>query len=133
MNDNNRNMILAVVLSMFVLFGWQFFIAGPQLEQAQRRGGNGPAGTGRTGMLPTLPRPRQPMASVAAHATTPRPSPIATRRVAPGPALPIDTESVAGSINLAGARIDDLRLNKYHETSDPEQPHHHAALAGRLA
>src|SRR5690606_11348943 len=36
MNENNRNMILAVVLSMVVPFGWQFFIAGPQLEQAQR-------------------------------------------------------------------------------------------------
>ena len=36
MNDQ-RNMILAIVLSMAVLFGWQFFIAGPQLEQAQRQ------------------------------------------------------------------------------------------------
>jgi len=32
MNSDNRNVILAVVLSMLVLFGWQFFIAGPQLE-----------------------------------------------------------------------------------------------------
>src|SRR5690606_36111955 len=37
MNSDNRNVILAVVLSMMVLFGWQFFIAGPQLEQAQRQ------------------------------------------------------------------------------------------------
>ena len=37
MNSDNRNVILAVVLSMIVLFGWQFFIAGPQLEQAQRQ------------------------------------------------------------------------------------------------
>ena len=40
MNSDNRNVILAVVLSMIVLFGWQFFIAGPQLEQAQKRAQN---------------------------------------------------------------------------------------------
>ena len=37
MKPDNRNMILAIVLSVVVLFGWQFFVAGPQLEQAQRR------------------------------------------------------------------------------------------------
>ena len=36
-SENNRNMIIAIVLSVVVLFGWQFFIAGPQLEQAQKR------------------------------------------------------------------------------------------------
>ena len=36
MNDTNRNMILAIVLSIIVLFGWQFFVAGPQMERAQR-------------------------------------------------------------------------------------------------
>ena len=34
---DNRNVILAIVLSMIVLFGWQFFIAGPQLERAQQQ------------------------------------------------------------------------------------------------
>ena len=36
-NENNRNMIIAIVLSIVVLFGWQFLVAGPQLEQSQRR------------------------------------------------------------------------------------------------
>ena len=36
-SDNNRNMIIAIVLSVVVLFGWQFFVAGPQLQQAQAR------------------------------------------------------------------------------------------------
>ncbi|RYE54543.1 MAG: membrane protein insertase YidC, partial [Rhizobiaceae bacterium] len=34
----------------------------------------------------------------------------------------IDTEDLAGSINLTGARIDDLRLEKYRETVDPNSP-----------
>ena len=37
MNEINRNMIIAIVLSMVVLFGWQFFVAGPQLERAQKQ------------------------------------------------------------------------------------------------
>ena len=33
MNPENRNMILAISLSMAVLFGWQVFVVGPELEQ----------------------------------------------------------------------------------------------------
>ena len=43
-------MILAIVLSMVVLFGWQFFVAGPQLERrpaAGRRSPQAAAGRGR--------------------------------------------------------------------------------------
>ncbi|MEX0859468.1 MAG: membrane protein insertase YidC, partial [Cucumibacter sp.] len=35
--NETRNYILAIVLSLVVLIGWQFFIAGPQLERAQRQ------------------------------------------------------------------------------------------------
>ena len=34
MNPENRNMILAITLSMAVLFGWQMFVVGPELEKA---------------------------------------------------------------------------------------------------
>ena len=37
MNETNRNMIIAIVLSVVVIFGWQFFVAGPQMERAQRQ------------------------------------------------------------------------------------------------
>ena len=33
MNSDNRNLLLAVVLSMTVLFGWQMFIVGPEMEK----------------------------------------------------------------------------------------------------
>ena len=35
-SENNRNMIIAIVLSVVVLFGWQFFVSGPQLQQGHR-------------------------------------------------------------------------------------------------
>ena len=36
MNDS-RNVILAIVLSIVVLFGWQYFIAGPAAERAAKQ------------------------------------------------------------------------------------------------
>ncbi len=42
--------------------------------------------------------------------------------LAASPRLVVDTESLSGSISLKGARIDDLRLKKYHETVDPKSP-----------
>ena len=35
--NENRNLILAVLLSAVVLFGWQYFVAGPQLEKERAR------------------------------------------------------------------------------------------------
>ena len=37
MNSENRNMILAITLSMAVLFGWQMFVVGPQVEEERAR------------------------------------------------------------------------------------------------
>ena len=36
MNDQ-KNMILAIVLSAIVLFGWQFFIGMPQMEKQKQQ------------------------------------------------------------------------------------------------
>ncbi|MEI9900859.1 MAG: hypothetical protein WDN31_12810 [Hyphomicrobium sp.] len=35
--DQQRNLLIAVVLSMAVLLGWQFFYAGPKMKQEQAR------------------------------------------------------------------------------------------------
>ena len=33
--DNQKNLIIAIVLSMAVLFGWQFFYAAPKEQERQ--------------------------------------------------------------------------------------------------
>src|SRR5690606_12191545 len=38
------------------------------------------------------------------------------------PRVPIETPALSGSINLVGARIDDLRLTRYTETPDEDSP-----------
>ena len=128
-SENNRNMIIAIVLSVVVLFGWQFFVAGPQLEQAQRRaeaetaaqlqptadqGLATPAGTAVPGAAP----------AAAASGDATLPGTFATRdaALAASPRVAIDTPALSGSISLTGARIDDVRLKEYHETVDPNSP-----------
>ena len=37
MKPENRNLILAVVLSMAVLFGWQIMVVQPEIEKEQAR------------------------------------------------------------------------------------------------
>ena len=34
---DNRNFLIAIALSLAVLVGWQFFIAGPQMQKARQQ------------------------------------------------------------------------------------------------
>ena len=128
-SENNRNMIIAIVLSIVVLFGWQFFIAGPQLEQAQRRAElqaqqqaqdtslNTPAATADG----SLPQATAPGASTT-NSTTPGTYATRDEALAASPRVAIDTVALSGSISLTGGRIDDLRLKRYNETVEPNSP-----------
>jgi YidC/Oxa1 family membrane protein insertase len=95
-----KNVILAVVLSMLIMFGWQYYITGPAAEQAKK----------------------QEVAIAAAPAAADAPVKIEDRAalIAATPRLKIETDQFAGTINLEGARLDDLQLTKYNETADPK-------------
>jgi YidC/Oxa1 family membrane protein insertase len=121
MNDQ-KNTLLAIVLSALVLIGWQIFVGMPQLEkqkQAQQQqqtqqppGVQPPAGT---------PQPAGPAPQVPGQ---PGAVPVQTREaaLAASPRVRIETPSLSGSISLKGGRIDDLSLVKYRETVDPDSP-----------
>ncbi|MHB1110900.1 MAG: membrane protein insertase YidC, partial [Devosia sp.] len=123
MQTDNRNMIVAIVLSVIVLFGWQFFIAGPQMERAQR---NARIEAEQAAQDAALATPATTSADGTAVPATDaagnrtfadrQTAVAATARVA------IDTAALKGSINLTGGRLDDLRLKKYTETVDPTSP-----------
>jgi len=119
--ENNRNIILAIVLSMAVLFGWQFFVAGPQLERAQQQAQI--AAEQQAGVDTNLATPANP-GEAATPATATGTAIFATREaaLAASPRIAISTEDLEGSINLTGARIDDLRLKQYRETVNPDSP-----------
>ena len=128
MKPDNRNMIIAIALSIVVLFGWQFFVAGPQLEQAQRRA-EIIAQQEREAASANLPTPTNPdgtTPAAAAGAPVPAGTPgsFADRSaaLAASARVTIDTPSLSGSINLMGARLDDLQLKEYRETVEEDSP-----------
>ncbi len=122
MNDQ-KNTIIAVVLSALVLIAWQYFIGMPQLEkqkqiaqqQTQEQSQTPESGQGR---------PQQPSPGTA-QLPTRADKPVAMSRqeaLDRSPRIPIDTPQIRGSIDRMGARIDDVSLAKYRETVDPDSP-----------
>ncbi|MCJ7995028.1 membrane protein insertase YidC [Rhizobium cremeum] len=124
--QNNRNYIIAIALSVLIVFGWQFFIMNPRIE-AQRQ-----AEQARIA--------EQAKTAPAANQNTAASTPGTVSGTLPGSTAPatggldreaalakstrvvIDTPALSGSINLAGARFDDLKLKGYRETVDPTSP-----------
>ena len=105
---DSKNLLLAIVLSAAVLFGWslvaeRFFPGVAPAPQAP----TADAPTAGTGL------PAAPTAGPATPPATPPVTLSAEAAVATGPRIPIRTPVLAGSINLAGARIDDLVLTRY--------------------
>ncbi len=116
MQIDNRNMILAIVLSLVVLFGWQYFVAGPQMEKVQREAQVAAQQQADQGLAPPSATGEAPAAQDAAGV------PVFADRaaaVAATPRVGLDTAALEGSINLTGGRLDDLRLKNYRETVDP--------------
>ena len=114
-------MILAIVLSILVLFGWQYFVAGPQMEQAAQQAEQQAQQANDSA---DVAAPQQDGSTAPASATSAASPAFASRdeALAASDRVTIETESLLGSINLTGARIDDLHLKNYHETVDDSSP-----------
>jgi YidC/Oxa1 family membrane protein insertase len=129
MFGDHKNTVLAVILSIMVVAGWQYFVAYPQVERQRQEaqlkeqqqtqvqpGATQPAAT-QPGTAPEVPGTPTAAAPTAQAQTASREAAIAaTARVA------IDTPRLGGSIDLKGARIDDLTLTQYREAIDPNSP-----------
>jgi YidC/Oxa1 family membrane protein insertase len=117
----NRNFILAIVLSVAVLIGWQYFYVGPKMRQQQQAAEalrpaqpQQPAGT-------QAPEQSAPVTSAVSEGPSAA-APVAASREAAlsaSPRVKIDSPALIGSINLKGGRIDDVALRYYTETVDP--------------
>ena len=110
MDDNNRNLILAMVLSALVMVGWYAFFAPPPPEPTD------PAVATQTApgaIAPTAPAEQAPAPTLIGAADDP---------VLTAPRVQIESPSMRGSISLAGGRIDDILLTGYRETLDPASP-----------
>jgi YidC/Oxa1 family membrane protein insertase len=118
MDENNRNFLLAILLSIGVLFAWQFFfLPAPQPGPGTAPTAQQQVGTGtpqpQGGALPSggAPQPGGPAIALTRD-----------EALAKSPRIAIDTPSLKGSIALKGGRIDDLTLKDYRETVEPTSP-----------
>jgi YidC/Oxa1 family membrane protein insertase len=115
---DQKNFIVAIVLSVAIIMGWQTFFPAkhtpsPQ-ETAQTTAPNAPSsGQSNAPAAPGAPStggaaPEQVVSREEALSRTPR--------------VTFATPELLGSISLKGARVDDVRLAKHRETLDPNSP-----------
>ena len=113
MSNDNRNMILAIVLSALVLFGWSaisnyyFPAANPPATQTEK-GKQVPVAQPRTSAAPQTPVANRNRDVVL--------------RESAGERLRIETPALRGSLSLRGARIDDLVLLRHREGIGANSP-----------
>ncbi len=126
MREDQKNLFLAMGLSLLVIVAWQYFYAGPKLARtrdtvAQTQNTSAPAAPNADG----TPAPQTPSVAGSTSAPTVSEAPVETTRaaaIAASPRVAISTKSLSGSVDLKGGRIDDLSLKNYRETIDPGSP-----------
>ena len=112
---DNKNLFAAILICAAVLFGWQYFVAAPQMQKEQQRRSLLAKQKGHEAQTKTAELPKE-IANISAQ--LPRNAALK----AGGERLVIATPSVNGTLRLKGARFDDLQLRKYRETLDPKSP-----------
>lgn len=116
MDDQNKNLILATVLSFLVILGW--FVAGPLVFPQWF-----PEAPAEQAAAPEAAVPGDATAPAAATAeATTGSATLETTPTPEAPRLTVDTPELSGSISMLGGRIDDLLLKTYHETVDAGSP-----------
>ncbi|GAA2869546.1 YidC/Oxa1 family membrane protein insertase [Aminobacter niigataensis] len=127
--ENNRNFFITIALSVLILTLWQVFYMNPRIETqretarieaervAQEQKAAQPAGT-----TPGSATPAAPQAGIPGTPTTQAAIADRAQAIAGSGRVALDTPSLKGSINLTGARIDDISLKHYRVTVEPNSP-----------
>ncbi len=118
--QDQKNLILAIVLSVAILAGFQYFFEAPRLERqaAEREAAESLSQVETPGA--EVPGGRVPVAAPDAVVT---PGDIVRARdqlIDRDARVRIESPRLNGSIALQGGRIDDLTLATYRQTTDPE-------------
>jgi YidC/Oxa1 family membrane protein insertase len=104
--DNQRNLIIAVAISVAIMFGFQYFFGKSATERQQEA---------QQAQQVTPPSPAQAPSAPSTSA----PGSSAPQPASPAPAT-VGVPADAGA--LKGVRFDELSLEDYHETVDPSSP-----------
>jgi YidC/Oxa1 family membrane protein insertase len=107
--QDNKNLFLAIALSLAVLVGWNAFFGLPNPEEHRKQ----------------IEAAKQPASGAQAPSgaapTAPVILPIAEALKASA-RIQIETPKIIGSFPLTGGEIDDISFRGYHETVDPQKP-----------
>ena len=114
--DDKRNLIMAVLLTGLILFGWPYVAerlfpgsmkpAPAAQQQSAQPGQSAPSASGAPALDPAMPAALQDRATVLRQS----------------PRVNIETPKLTGSIALKGARIDDITLPTYRQTIKKDSP-----------
>jgi len=103
----NNNVFLAVILSFGILLGFQYFYVKPQQQAAHSQYlAQRVEKQGKDAIAVDAPQNLHDRADI----------------VKESPRVAIATPQLSGSVDLKGARLDDLMLTQYHETEAPDSP-----------
>jgi len=115
-----RNLLIAIVLSVGILIAFQFAFERMRPAQPPAPPTTPAATAPATPSNPAATRSAPPSATGAA--APPQTAESREVAIAEQPRVKIDTPRLHGSIGLDGGRLDDLTLATYHETVDPKSP-----------
>ena len=115
MDDQNKNLIFATVLSFIVILGWFVLFPPPETETI-----TDPAATQQLTDA-TSTEAVVPSSAGAADNVTDA-SDEATAALEEAPRIPVETARISGSISLLGGRVDDLHLKDYNTTIEDDAP-----------
>jgi YidC/Oxa1 family membrane protein insertase len=124
---DQRNLILAIVISAAIYIAFYFLYEKPRLEQMQAQ--QQAAQEQQQAQQQQQPQQQQPAPGTEAPgatsvpSTTAAPAPVdRAAALTQSPRIAIDSPRLEGSIALRGGRIDDVVLKDYRETVDPNSP-----------
>ncbi|MEJ1994769.1 MAG: membrane protein insertase YidC [Limibacillus sp.] len=121
---DQKNMIIAIALSVAIIFGFQFFYELPRQQEAQQL-----AQQRAASQESSVPTP-QPGGETSPGGVAPAPGSEGAEVtgqsqeeiLAADPRLEIRSDKLVGSIRLTGGRIDDLILSNYRQELDENSP-----------
>ena len=123
MTPENRNLIMAVALSMIVLLGWQIFVIQPEMEKEAAEQERIAAEMAQSAA--TSNDSGQPSVSVASGTPAIINNSAPAKAVDTAKRIVIDAPLVRGSFSVRGARLDDVILTSYKKTLDENSENIH--------
>jgi len=121
---DQKNLIVAIVLSLVILLGFQYFYELPRMRAQQEAQQAQQALQALQAPTPARPAGADAPPIPGAPSSSTAPSSELDRATVVGKPdrVRIQSPRVSGSIALEGARLDDVVLTTYRETTDPTSP-----------